>query len=110
MPAVDVDGVDVGGEINGVFDGATGALSGITDVDSAKAALPDLEAVSSKADGLSGLMGKVPEAARGPLTGLIGDKVGALTPLLEKASDIPGVGDVIGPVTGPLLEKLQGMM
>ena len=110
MPAVDVDGVDVGGEINGVFDGATGALSGITDVDSAKAALPDLEAISSQADGLSGLMDKVPEAARGPLTGLIGDKVGALTPLLEKASEIPGVGDVIGPVTGPLLEKLQGMM
>ena len=26
MPAVDVDGVDVGGEINGVFDGATGCL------------------------------------------------------------------------------------
>ena len=82
-------------ELGSAFSGASSALGGITDVDSAKAALPAL-------DGLTGVMDKVPEAARGPLSGMVGN----LTPLLEKASAIPGVGDVLAPVA----EKLQGFM
>ncbi len=82
-------------ELSGAFSGATTALGSITDVDSAKAALPSL-------DGLTGIMDKVPEAARGPLSGMVGN----LTPMLDKASAIPGVGDVLAPA----LEKLKGFM
>lgn len=85
----------VGDELNSSFSGASEALGGITDVDSAKAALPAL-------DGLTGTLDKIPEAARGPLSGLLGN----LTPLLDKASALPGVGDVLAPFT----EKLQGFM
>lgn len=110
MPAVDIDGMNVGDEISGIFSGATEAVSGITDLDSAKAAVPALTDITGKVDGLSGLWDKIPEASRGPMSGLIGDNVGKLTPLLDKASEIPGVSDVLGPVTGPLLEKLKGLM
>jgi len=56
----------VGDELNSSFSGASEALGGITDVDSAKAALPAL-------DGLTGTLDKIPEAARGPLSGLLGN-------------------------------------
>jgi len=110
VPSVDVGGVNVGDEIGGIFGGATDAIGGITDVDSANAALPALEEVSGKADGLTGIWDKVPEAARGPMSGLVGGHMDKLTPMLDKANEIPGVADVLGPVTGPLLDKLKAFM
>ena len=110
MPTVDVAGMNVGDEIGGIFGGATDAISGITDVDSATAAVPALEAVSGKADGLSAIWDKIPEDSRGSLSGIIGDNMGKLTPALDKVNELPGVADVLGPVTGPLLEKLKAFM
>ena len=108
LPSVDVEGVNVGDEIGGIFGGATDAISGITDVDSANAAVPALNEVSGKVDGLSGIWDKIPEAGRGPMSSLVGDHMGKLTPMLEKANEIPGVAGILGPITGPLMEKLQG--
>lgn len=82
-------------EIGGAVSEAQSALGNVTDIDSAKAALPAL-------DGLTGMLDKVPEGARGPLSGVLG----GLTPLLDKASAIPGVGDVLAPAA----EKLQSFM
>ena len=109
IPAVEIGDVNVGDEIGSIFSGATSAVSGITDADSATAAVPALEDVSGKVDGLAGMWDKIPEAGRGPMSGLIGDNVGKLQPLIEKANELPGVGAIIGPVVGPLMEKLQGM-
>ena len=86
------------------------AISGITDVDSATAAVPALEAVSGKADGLTAIWDKIPEDSRGSLSGVVGDHIGKLTPALDKVNELPGVADVLGPVTGPLLEKLKAFM
>lgn len=110
IPKVDIGGVNVGDEIGGIFGGATDAISGITDVDSATAAVPALNEVSGKVDGLTGIWDKVPEANRGALSGLVGDNMGKLTPILDKANEIPGVSDVLGPITGPLLDKLKAFM
>jgi len=110
MPTVDVAGMNVGDEIGGIFGGATDAISGITDVDSATAAVPALEAVSGKADGLTAIWDKIPEDSRGSLSGVVGDHIGKLTPALDKVNELPGVADVLGPVTGPLLEKLKAFM
>ncbi len=85
----------VGDELSGAFSGAQSAVAGITDVDSAKAALPSLE-------GLTGAMDKVPEAARGPLAGMLEN----FMPLLDKANAIPGVSAILAPI----MEKLQAFM
>lgn len=95
MPAMPGLPDGMGDELQGAFTDATSAASNITDVDSAKAAIPSLE-------GLTGVMDKVPEAARGPLGGMLGN----LMPLLEKANAIPGVSAVLAPV----MEKLQAFM
>ncbi len=107
MPSIDVDGTDVGAEFGNIFSSATSTVEGITDVDSAKAAIPAFNDITGKVDGLSGMWDKVPEAGRGQLGGMITDNIGKLTPALDKVQEIPGVGDVLGPVTGPLLEKLM---
>ncbi len=85
----------MGAELGTSFSGAASALGSITDVDSANTALPAL-------DGLTGMLDKVPEGSRGELGGMIGK----LTPMIDKASAIPGVGDVLAPFT----EKLQSFM
>jgi hypothetical protein len=107
MPSIDIDGTDVGAEFGNIFSSATSTVAGITDVESAKAAVPSFNEITGKVDGLSGLWDKVPEAGQGQLGGMISDNLGKLTPALDKVQEIPGVGDVIGPVAGPLLEKLM---
>ena len=110
IPSIDVDGTDIGAEFGNVFGTATSTVQGITDVDTAKAALPAFEDLTGKVDGLGGLWDKAPEAGRGQLSGMISDNLGTLTPALDKVKEIPGVGDIIGPATGPLMEKLMGFV
>lgn len=107
MPSIDVGGTDVGAEFGNIFSSATETVSGITDVDTAKAAVPAFNDITGKVDGLSGLWDKVPEAGRGQLGGMITENAGTLSSALDKVQEIPGVGDIIGPVAGPLLEKLM---
>lgn len=106
MPSIDIDGTNVGEAFGNIFTSATDTVSGITDVASAKAAIPSFNDITGKVDGLSSLWEKVPEAGRGQLGSMVSDNLGKLTPAIDKISEIDGVGDVIGPVTGPLLEKL----
>jgi hypothetical protein len=107
FPSIDVEGTDVGAAFGNIFSTATETVSGITDVDSATAALPSFESITGEVDGLSGLWDKVPEAGRGQLGGLVSEGISSLTPALEKVNELPGVSGVIGPVTDTLLEKLQ---
>ena len=104
--ALDVDGIS--SELTGVFDTAKDSLGGITDVESAKAALPQLTEMGDKVEGLTGMMDKLPEAARGPLGSIVSTGMAALEPLLETVRGIPGVGAVVDPVITPIMEKLQG--
>ncbi|OED38880.1 hypothetical protein AB833_17740 [Chromatiales bacterium (ex Bugula neritina AB1)] len=108
IPAIDVGGTDVSAAFGDIFSSATETVSNITDVDSAKAAIPSFEGISGKVDGLSGLWEKIPEAGRGTLSGMITDNLGKLTPVIDKANEIPGVSGIIGPVVGPLMETLKG--
>ncbi|MBX2824289.1 MAG: DUF937 domain-containing protein [Gammaproteobacteria bacterium] len=105
--AVDVDGLS--SDLTGMFDTAKTSLEGITDTASAESALPALEEMKSKVDGLGGMLEKIPEAARGPLSGIISTGLETLTPIIEKLRGLPGVGDVIDPIITPVLETLQGL-
>jgi hypothetical protein len=107
IPSIDVDGTDLGASFGDIFSSATDTVKGITDVDSAKAAIPSFEDITGKVDNLGGLWDKVPEAGRGQLGGMVTEGIGKLTPALEQVNELPGVSDVIGPVTSTLLEKLQ---
>ena len=107
MEMPDVGGI--GESLTGVFGSATDTLSGITDADSATAAIPALEDVSSKLTDLGGMFDKVPEAARGPLNTIVNNGLGALQPIIDKVLALPGVGSILEPIVTPMLEALQGM-
>lgn len=108
MPA----GVDLGkisGGLDGIFGSASETLSGITDLESAKNAIPSLQEAAGNLGGLSDVMARLPEAAKGPLGSVVQNGIGMLQPLVEKISAIPGVGPVIEPFVAPIMEMLNGM-
>jgi len=108
MPA----GIDLG-KISDGLDGsiatATDALSGISDVESAKAALPALESANETLSGLSETINRLPDAAKGPLGSIVSGSLGSIKPVIEKAQSLPGVGEVITPLVTPLLETLESL-
>lgn len=106
------EGVDlskISDGLNGIFGSTTETLSGITDLDSAKNAIPSLQDAASKLGGISDLMARLPEAAQGPLSSIVQTGIGMLQPLVEKLTAIPGVGSLIEPVVAPIMEMLNGM-
>ncbi len=106
------DGVNMDaltGQLDGVFGSASGALSGITDADSATAALPQLTEASEGASQFGEVFKRLPDAAKGPLATMMQGGISALQPLIEKASALPGVGPIIEPVVGPMLGSLSDL-
>lgn len=107
MAVPDVSAVGEG--LTGVFSSATSALEGITDADSATAAVPGLTDVASKLEGVSEQFSQIPEAARGPLAAIVGDNMSKLQGLVDKLTQLPGVGDILKPVIEPIMKTLGGL-
>ena len=108
LPAgIDMEAIT--GQLNGAFSSTTDALGSITDEASATAALPALTEAGEGVSKFGDVFKRLPDAAKGPLSGMVENGMGAVTPLLEKVQAIPGVGGIIEPVIGPMLETLQGL-
>ncbi len=103
--AIDPDAV--GNKMTSIFSSATETLTGISDTDSATAALPALEELGGEVKGMSSLLSNLPEAARGPVSTIATEGMGKLKPLIDSATSIPGVGSILEPVLGPIMESLQ---
>jgi hypothetical protein len=104
-----VGDVDLGQEVTGVFESATGALNEVTDAASAEAALPRLNEIGENLDRLGGLVGQLPAEGKSALAALINGALPELEALIARVSEIPGVGDVIRPAANALVEKLKAM-
>ena len=106
------DGVnfdELSGNLNDVFGSTTETLSGITDADSATAAIPALEEVTGKLGGLNDVMARLPDAAKGPLQSIVSGGLGSLQPIIDKVMGLPGIGPILEPIVGPMMEMLGGM-
>lgn len=99
----------VGDQLSGFFTDATDSLNGVTDADSATAAVPTLTSLGDKLGGISESVAGVSEDARGPLTDIVTEGTGGLSSIIEKLYAIPGVEGILKPVLGPIMEKLGGM-
>jgi hypothetical protein len=108
MPA-GVDLEKISGGLDGVFGSASEALSGITDLESAKNAIPSLTEAAGDLGGINDVIARLPDAAKGPLASIVQGGIGMLQPLIDKISAIPGVGAIIEPVVAPIMEMLNGM-
>jgi hypothetical protein len=92
-----IGGVDVGKEITGGLENLQTALQGVTDADSAKAALPKLQDTKGQIDKVNGLIGQLSPEQRKILAGLVNQFMPMLNPLFNKVLTIPGVAELIKP-------------
>lgn len=85
------------------------SLQGITDVDSAKSAVPKLEELGGTADSLSQAIKALPEGARSAISGVVEKGTAELKVLVEKIEAIPGVSAVVKPAIDKLMERLSAL-
>jgi hypothetical protein len=90
-------GVDVGKEIAGGLENLRAALQGVTDADSAKAALPKLQDAKGQIDKVNSLIGQLSLEQRKTLAGLVNQSMPTINPLFDKVLTIPGVAKSIKP-------------
>lgn len=98
--------IDVSGELSNVVDSTTEAMTNITDMESAQAAIPQLNAATTKLDQLSGLYQNLPDSAKSVVSSTAGGKISNIQGMVEKISTIPGIGPVLQPTTDALMDKL----
>jgi len=104
--AMVVGGVDLAKEIAGSLSSLSQTLSGITNVDAAKAALPQLQGIAGGVDKLKGLAGQLPDTGRATLAGVVKQSMPTVQAAVEKVYTIPGASDVLKPVIDPLMVSL----
>ena len=54
-------------------------------------------------------MARLPDAAKGPLQSVVSGGLGGLQPVIDKVMGLPGIGPILEPVVGPMVEMLGGM-
>jgi hypothetical protein len=97
-------------EASKLLGSATKSLAGITDVESAKAALPALKDLDLD---LGKLMAKVKDMSpeqKSKLTGAVSKAMPQLESAMAKVTSMAGVGDIVGPTLESLMGKFKGMM
>src|SRR5262245_58878080 len=105
-PDLTVNGVDLGKEVTSGIDTAKQALQGVTDAASAGAAVPKLQDVSAKLDGLIGSAGQLSGGAKTALGAIVSAALPALKEAIDKILAIPGVADQLKPTTDEIMAKL----
>jgi hypothetical protein len=100
---------NVGEKFGTTIEGLTATLGGITDADTATAALPDLENFSTEIGSLSDLAGQLPEAGQSAFGGIVATAISTLEPMIASAVEASGAGGVLQPILDGIMEKLKGM-
>lgn len=99
----------VGKNATDLFGGLTKILGGVTDVDTAKLALPELEKLSPMLQDLEGEVGKLPAEEKPAFAEFVGKNLGLLQKVIGTVMAIPGVKDLLGPVVTPMVEVFTKM-
>jgi hypothetical protein len=101
-----VGGVDIGKQTSDSLSTLRTTLSGVTDVASAKAALPKLQQVTDQIDKTDGMIGSLSADQRKGLANLVTPTMSAVNQLFDKVLAIPGVGEVLKPTIDTVKAKL----
>ena len=104
-----VGGVDIGKQLGDNLSSLRTSVAGITDVESAKAALPKLQEATAAIEKVNSMVPQLSADQRLSVAGLVGPATAAINQLFEKALAIPGVGDVLKPTVDNLKVKLADL-
>ncbi len=108
--ALDVAGLNLGKDMTGMLGNLTKMLGGITDLDSAKAALPKLNEMGSGLDDIAAKAGKLSAESKDGFVGLVNKAMPALEGAVKKLMDMPGVGETLKPALDGIMTKIKGML
>ncbi len=107
--SLDVEGLKLGKDLTSVLGDATKLLGGITDLDSAKAALPKLTEMDSGLGDIVAKAAKLSPESLDSFKGMALKAVPALEGAMTKLTDIPQVGQALKPVMDSMLAKLKSL-
>jgi len=103
-------GVALKGKFTDYFSGLTGALDGIKDADTAKAALPKLEEMEGSLGGLIGSVKDLPEAARPFFNEMVAGSQKAIADKVTSVLGLPGVEEILKPVLDKIIGLIGGFL
>jgi Bacterial protein of unknown function (DUF937) len=104
-----VGGVDIGKQLGDNLGNLRTSLAGITDVESARAALPKLQEATAAIDKVNGMVPQLSAEQRVSVSSLVTPAMAAINQMFEKVLAIPGVGDVLKPTVDNLKTKLADL-
>ena len=104
-----VGGVDIGKQLGDNLSNLRTSLAGITDVESARAALPKLQEATTGIDKVNSMVPQLSPEQRQSVSGLVTPAMAAINQLFDKVLAIPGVGAVLKPAVDNLKVKLADL-
>jgi uncharacterized protein DUF937 len=108
-PSIMVGDVDIGKQLGDNLSSVRTSLAGITDVDSAKAALPRLQEATGAIDKVNNMVPQLSADQKLSVSGLVTPAMAAINQLFDKVLAIPGVGAVLKPTVDNLKVKLADL-
>lgn len=108
--ALDVAGLNLGKDLTSKLGDLTKMLGGITDLDSAKAALPKLDEMTGGLDDIAAKAGNLSAESKEAFAGMVNKALPALEGAVSKLMEMPGVGDTLKPALDPIMAKIKGML
>ena len=93
--------------VTDVLGDCTTALSAVSDAQTARAALPALEAANRAIDQVLAQSETIPADARGAIAGQAQDYIPQLQKLMAKAAGMPGASDVLSEQVAQLMQNLS---
>jgi hypothetical protein len=107
--SVVVGGVDLRQQIGDSLGNLRTSLQRVTDVESAKAELPNLQAARTQLDKVSSLVGQLTPDQRNIVAGMVASAMPTINQLSDQVLEIPGVDEVFRPIIDPVKTKLAAL-
>jgi hypothetical protein len=107
MAALVVGDINVGEQVTDAVQNIEETLQGVTDAQSAEAAVPQLNAVNTRLEELSSTVDQLPDEAKKVLADVLSERVEQLKTLAADVTAQEGVGEVVNPALEPIIAKLE---
>lgn len=104
-----VEAIRVGKNATELFGGLTSVLQGVTNEDTARLAIPELEKLAPMLGSLETEVGSLPAEEKPAFAEFVGKNLGMLQKVIDTVMALPGVKDLLGPVVAPMVEALAKM-
>lgn len=102
-----VEAIKVGKDLTGLFGKLSKVLVGVTDEETARAAIPQLEEFAPVLKGVQEATEKLTAEGRTSVGTLVTESLGSLQKVIDVVMAIPGVKELLGPVVTPMIEALS---